>query len=179
MSKSIKRILLVEDELESQIIIELLLNRHPSQIDIVSDGLTALQKACPKSYDCIFMDLGLPKLGGIQAFMTIKDVFKTRALILPPVIAMTEFINYPLIEQCFELGMVSVLFKPLKERHIDQLFARLAELEKKNERSNHAPKNTVISTGHKPILKSVKSDSEPCLLGVQRYSSFLMGAKRL
>ncbi|CDZ77156.1 Autoinducer 2 sensor kinase/phosphatase LuxQ [Legionella massiliensis] len=131
MSKLIKRILLVEDELESQLMIDLLLNQYQCQVDVVSDGLAALQKACTLPYDCILMDLGLPKLNGIQTFITIKKILTARSITIPPVIALTEYINHSLIEQCFDLGMASILFKPLKEHHINRLFSRLQQLEQR------------------------------------------------
>lgn len=129
MTKSPISILLVEDELESRLMIDLLLHLHPCEVDFVNDGLSAIQQACTKKYDCILMDLSLPYLTGIEASRVIKKILKSKALPVPAIFGLSEYINKHLIDECLDEGMISILFKPIKEHHIHRLFARLDQWE--------------------------------------------------
>lgn len=125
MAVSFKTILLVEDELEVRLNLDLLLHLHPCHVDFAHDGLSAISKACLKRYDCILMDLSLPTLNGVESCKVIKKVLKSKSLPIPPIIALSEFPSLPLMDECLDVGMTSILFKPLQPQHIQRLFLRL------------------------------------------------------
>ncbi|WP_040916704.1 response regulator, partial [Legionella tunisiensis] len=72
MSQSMKQILLVEDELETRLVIHLMLHLRQYEVDFAEDGQAAVKMANNKEYDCILMDIGLPKMSGIDACLAIR-----------------------------------------------------------------------------------------------------------
>ncbi|MBA3535800.1 MAG: response regulator [Tatlockia sp.] len=82
-----KHILLVEDELEFRLIIQLMLELLGCQVDCAPDGEAAIEMAYHNEYDCILMDIGLPKLDGIKACKAIKQLQRPENLYhSPPVV---------------------------------------------------------------------------------------------
>lgn len=67
------RLLLVEDDRVLQKIALRTLQSLGYQADIANDGLEAVQTASAKSYDIVFMDLGLPRMGGLEAARQISQ----------------------------------------------------------------------------------------------------------
>src|SRR5436190_4702320 len=120
-----KRILLVEDELESRLVIQLMLQLLDCEVDCAFDGCAGVEMAHDYSYDCILMDIGLPKLDGISACKAIKaqqirdHSFKT------PIVAMTELNQIKVLDSYIEAGMLAILFKPLKLGSLKKLIKSL------------------------------------------------------
>jgi two-component system alkaline phosphatase synthesis response regulator PhoP len=61
-----KRILVVEDDLNIQKMLEYDLKQLGYHVDIASDGQSGLQKALTIAYDVIVLDLMMPKMNGIE-----------------------------------------------------------------------------------------------------------------
>ncbi len=128
MSQQLRRytkyILLVEDELETRLMIQLMLHLCKCRVDFAEDGLTAVKLACTYQYDCILMDVGLPKLNGIDATIAIKQYqAQKNSLKATPIIAITENAQSNEIEKCIEVGMNTILIKPIKSQYLDRLIA--------------------------------------------------------
>jgi CheY-like chemotaxis protein len=121
-----KRILLVEDELEFRLIIQLMLELLGCQVDCAPDGQAAIEMACQGQYDCILMDIGLPKLDGIKACKAIKQ-HQSRENTFPKalIVALTESAQIEHLDKCIEAGMTTVLFKPLKSGPLQRLINSL------------------------------------------------------
>jgi CheY-like chemotaxis protein len=67
------QVLLVEDSLMLQSVFEDMLNFLGCRVDIAEDGYEAVTMANKKTYDVIFMDIGLPRLDGIGATKIIRN----------------------------------------------------------------------------------------------------------
>ena len=126
MSKSIKQILLVEDELETRLIIHLMLHLRQFEVDFAEDGQAAVKMANNKKYDYILMDIGLPKLSGIDACIAIRNnEAQKMQLKVTPIIAISERVQLPEIEQCLEVGMNAILLKPIQPQCFERLITSL------------------------------------------------------
>lgn len=66
------RILLAEDETDMSRAITAILNHNGYDVDAVYDGLSAVDKASFYAYDCIILDIMMPKLDGIEALKRIR-----------------------------------------------------------------------------------------------------------
>lgn len=66
------RILVADDEPEMTMVLEALLNREHYSVDVVSDGQEALDFGLSANYDCIVLDIMMPKLDGIQALQALR-----------------------------------------------------------------------------------------------------------
>ena len=67
-----KRILLVEDEKNLQVIIKLNLELEGWEVEVASDGKKALDKIQSAWYDLMVLDLMLPELSGMEVLDTVR-----------------------------------------------------------------------------------------------------------
>lgn len=77
------RILIVEDEIRLAEAVAAILRSQRYSADIANDGLTGLQFALTDEYDCIILDIMLPKMNGLDVLSTMraKDI-ETPVLLL-------------------------------------------------------------------------------------------------
>lgn len=114
------RVLLVEDNSINQKIARIMLEEAGCQIDIIGDGATALDHLeCIYNYDVIFMDIGLPDMSG---FDVVTELRKRKELSNTPIIAMTAHILESDRQRCYDVGMDSIITKPIMH---DQLIGTL------------------------------------------------------
>lgn len=66
------RILVADDEPEMTMVLEALLKRERYSVDVVHDGQDALDYGLAEHYDCIILDIMMPKLDGIQALRALR-----------------------------------------------------------------------------------------------------------
>ena len=83
------RILLVEDSLDSQVLIRSYLQRSPYRLDIANHGAIALERFKKGAYDLILMDMQMPVMDGYEATRAIR--VREQEQDLPPtqIIALT------------------------------------------------------------------------------------------
>lgn len=72
-----KKILIVEDDYISQILLKKILTEH-GQCDIVNDGLKAIEAVVEASksndpYDLICLDIMIPKLDGVRVLKAVRE----------------------------------------------------------------------------------------------------------
>jgi two-component system, NtrC family, response regulator HydG len=72
------------------------------------DGVQALEKVRANSFDCILMDIRMPRLSGVDAFKEIKKLSPGT-----PVILMTAYSVQGLIDEARAEGAFAVLSKPI------------------------------------------------------------------
>lgn len=121
-----KYILLVEDEQISRFVIQLMLELLDCQVDVALDGKTAVQLAAEHRYDMILMDIGLPHLNGIGACVDIKKHEKNHPHLKPtPIIAITANTKTDCLDNYFQAGMQTVLFKPIANYQLISILNKL------------------------------------------------------
>jgi len=103
-------ILLAEDIIANQKIIKFLLNKAGYEIDIVSNGIEALNAVNNKTYDVILMDINMPQMDGIEAAKQIRKKFPEDNQ--PIIIALTADITFNSNKENFEMDYT--LRKPIK-----------------------------------------------------------------
>ena len=83
-SRSVVRILLVEDYPGWQRLVVTILQEQPNLqiIAVASDGLEAVQKAKELQPDLVLLDIGLPKLNGIEVAKQVSKVAAPGAVLL-------------------------------------------------------------------------------------------------
>ena len=117
------RVLLVEDNLINQQIAVELLHRQNVYVEVVGNGLLAVERieAVPPDilpYDAILMDVHMPVMDGFEATKRIRQCNQE-----VPIIAMTARAMANERERCLQLGMNAHLPKPI-DYHL--LYATLA-----------------------------------------------------
>ena len=117
------RLLLVEDNALNQQLATELLTRRGALVDVVANGLQALERLRQTGaghYDVVLMDLQMPVMDGYE---TTAQIRRDAALEAVPVIAMTAHAMPEERERCLALGMRGHIAKPLEPA---QLYAALA-----------------------------------------------------
>ena len=105
-----KRILVVEDNVESRELLALVLRRSGYDIAEAATGLDAIDQAHVTRPDLIIMDLGLPGITGDEATKRLKADASTRDI---PVIVNTAFHrDSSLVKRAIAAGAVKILHKP-------------------------------------------------------------------
>ena len=108
------RLLLVDDiEINRAIVIEILSGNNP-EIEEATDGEEALHKylrSPPGYYDCILMDVQMPKMDGYKATAAIRAAQRTDNDV--PIIAMTANALKEDVDSALECGMNGHLAKPI------------------------------------------------------------------
>lgn len=115
------RILVAEDNLVNQKVAGMILGRAGYQIDIVSNGLQALQAVALSEYDLILMDCRMPEMDGLEATTHIRELLSTTSL---PIVAMTANSLASDRQDCIDAEMNDFISKPIRA---DQLLATVAD----------------------------------------------------
>ena len=66
------RILVADDEPEMTMVLEALLRRENYSVDVVHDGQDALDYGLADNYDCLVLDIMMPKKDGIQVLQALR-----------------------------------------------------------------------------------------------------------
>ena len=66
------RILVADDEPEMTMVLEALLQREHYSVDVVDNGQDALDYGLAENYDCLILDIMMPRLDGIQVLQALR-----------------------------------------------------------------------------------------------------------
>ncbi|MGB3206018.1 MAG: PAS domain S-box protein [Crinalium sp.] len=134
------KILLAEDNLVNQQVAMLILEALGYQVDVVSNGLEAVQAVYCQTYDVVLMDVQMPEMDGLTATHCIRQAWKGEELVAqcngdriisscPRIIAMTAYATKGDRERCLEAGMDDYISKPI---NIPELIQALYRCQPKN-----------------------------------------------
>jgi DNA-binding NtrC family response regulator len=89
-------------------------------VELAFDGDQAVERVRSSSFDCILMDVRMPRMSGVDAFKEIKKLSPA-----VPVILMTAYSVQGLIEEARAEGVAAIVQKPVA---IDKIIAIIEEL---------------------------------------------------
>lgn len=127
------KVLIVDDEVLIRNVIKEYLKIENIDFDEADNGINALNLIKNNNYDCIIMDIMMPKLDG---FSTIKEIRKTNNTKIIVLSARTEEFDKL---TGFDLGIDDYVTKPFSPK---ELIARIKAVCKRNDK-----KNQVITLG--------------------------------
>ena len=121
-------VLLAEDNLDNQKLISLFIENTGANVEIVGNGVLALEKATHENFDLILMDMQMPEMGGIDAIAKLrKENCKT-----PIAVLTANAMNDDKLKSK-KAGANEFLTKPInQEAFYDLLKKYLCEVEHKN-----------------------------------------------
>jgi len=116
-SNKTMRILVAEDVITNQKILKHILQSMGYHlIDIVSNGLEAINALDNQTYDVIFMDINMPEMGGLEATAFIRQNFPEEKQ--PKIVALTADAIMGKRERYLKSGMDYYLSKPVRPKEI-------------------------------------------------------------
>ncbi|MBW6480368.1 MAG: response regulator [Bacteroidales bacterium] len=120
-AQSVLKILLVEDKKVNQKVVKLLLKGMGHKVDVLENGLQAVDNYVPDNYDLILMDIQMPVMDGITATKMLRKKFGN----LPPIIGLSANAFEGDRERYMDKGMDEYLTKPVKENDFSNLLEKL------------------------------------------------------
>jgi len=114
-----KYVLIVEDEPNSMLFLQSVLNRSGLHIGTAVNGKEAIEKALaqPKP-DLVLLDLQLPLVSGYDVIKAIKEVDSTL-----PIIVQTAHAMLDERERCMALGCNAFIAKPINPEQLIEMVA--------------------------------------------------------
>ena len=129
-------ILVAEDNAVNQQVIAAILGRQGHRVEIVGNGVEALEALRQRSYDVLLMDVQMPEMDGVTAAAAIRRLYGPVSRI--PIIALTANAMKGDRERYLDAGMNDYVSKPISE---PLLFEAL-------QRATGEP----VASGHLPLI---------------------------
>jgi len=115
-------VLLAEDNVVNQRIVSRMLVGLGCRVDVVGDGVQALEAVARGSYDVVLMDVQMPELDGLEATRRLRR--QPHGLQLP-VVALTANVTDEFRQACLAAGMTDFLTKPLSKGELTRVLSVL------------------------------------------------------
>lgn len=125
-------ILLAEDNLSSQQLISLFLNKAGIAVDTADNGNQVVELALKNDYDIILMDLHMPGLNGFEATTLLRNIGYAGTII-----ALTANATVDIKQKCHDIGFDDFLSKPIETEVFFESLSRFL-------RTSDAPASTSL-----------------------------------
>lgn len=153
------RVLVAEDYPANQLVIRQMLTTLGCQLDIVDNGVKALDALSENDYDVIFMDCQMPRMDGYEATQHIRR--KEAAANTPlhiPIIALTANALDGDREKCLAAGMDDYLSKPFNRNQIHQILKAWSPSELVHDVEQVTPANNNVTTVNNVATEVVENE---------------------
>ena len=110
------RILLAEDNPVNQKLAVILLTKAGYSVDVVDNGVRAVDAVLKQKYNVVLMDVQMPELDGLEATRQIRKQETPGRHV--PIIAVTAHAMQGDRERCLEAGMDDYISKPLQRQEL-------------------------------------------------------------
>ncbi len=114
------RILLAEDNELNRKVTLLMLERLGYKVDVASNGIEVLEALRRHLYDLVLMNIGMPKMDGIETSREIRRRWKNSLKI----IAITAYVLPGIRGKCLEAGMDDYIGKPVNITELARVLSK-------------------------------------------------------
>ncbi|HEY8271533.1 MAG TPA: response regulator [Pseudobdellovibrionaceae bacterium] len=114
-----KRILIVEDSLDNQLLAQQYILKEGAEVIIANNGLEALRAMTLHTFDLVLMDMQMPVMDGYTATLELRDKGFTI-----PIIALTANAMKEDLERCLHSGCNDYLCKPFRRGDLLNMIAQ-------------------------------------------------------
>ena len=115
--------LVAEDHPVNQKLITKMLEKWGHRVDVVADGIEAVEAVDRQRYDLVLMDMQMPVLDGVEATVQIRRYHPAEEL---PILAMTANVLPEDRQRCVAAGMQDFLTKPIQPQVVRAAVLRWA-----------------------------------------------------
>lgn len=116
------KVLLVEDNAINQRVARRFLERLGCEVQVVGDGLQAVEACRRETWGFILMDMQMPVMDGLEATRRIRELEAGKRH--TPIVALTANAMMGQLERCLEAGMDDYLTKPLDIARLQDVLDR-------------------------------------------------------
>jgi len=102
------RILVVDDNADLLRTLALILKRSGYTVDVAADGASAVEKFKAHDFDVALMDIVMPGMDGVEAFLKIRENKPCAKVVL-----MTAYSDEELVKSALDQGAYSTIYKPI------------------------------------------------------------------
>ena len=133
MSQEVKnKILLVEDDADTQVALAMLFELEGFEVITAADGEEAYLRAVAESPDLIVTDINMPKVNGLDLIRLVRSDGRIEGI---PIVAMSA-VEKQYLNRAMELGAIAVAQKPIEFDHFMSLVARIVSARHLRNRSH-------------------------------------------
>ena len=115
------RVLVAEDNPVNQKVIVKILERMGLRVDVVANGLEAVEAVARLPYDLVLMDCQMPEMNGFEATGAIRRQESGSRL---PIVALTAHAMQGEMDRCLNAGMDDYTTKPLRMAELERVLDR-------------------------------------------------------
>ena len=118
------RVLVVEDEKINALVISAMLGKLGHEVELAANGRLALRKIAEVDFDCIFMDIQMPEMDGVETTRIIRTNPANNGRKIP-IIALTAHAMKGDKERFMAAGMDDYLAKPVEMTELTAVLRRI------------------------------------------------------
>ncbi|MEM7741877.1 MAG: ATP-binding protein [Pseudomonadota bacterium] len=119
-SSSIKRILIVDDNMPNRMVAEAMVQLMGGESVLAEDGQQAVDRAASERFDLILMDISMPVMDGITATQTIRGSSGPNQF--TPIVAVTAHVAQEEVPDLINRGFQAVVHKPMRKNLMETIF---------------------------------------------------------
>ncbi len=120
--ESAYRILHVEDEEEFRLTVHAFLTAQGYEVDLVADGVEAINAVQSRPYDLVLLDLSMPKVSGVEVLEFLKEQYPRIE-----VIVITASSDLKIAVDCMKKGAFHFITKPIQFGELEEIVKRAVE----------------------------------------------------
>ena len=128
-------ILIVDDNINLCKILSSILKHKGYKVTIAGNGLEAIQLVQKNPYQIMLMDVKMPLINGIDAYLSIKDMGYDIKTIL-----MTAYTTEERIKHYMNNGVYGIIFKPVDINMVLELIGKICKSNKNNKENHYTPR---------------------------------------
>jgi DNA-binding response OmpR family regulator len=111
------RVLIVDDAADDREMYRHFLDAHGYEVGVASDGEAAITRALNGSYDIVVLDIGLPKIDGLEVLRRLRSYASTRQL---TVITLSARVGEHARASAVDAGADLALEKPCSPKDLEK-----------------------------------------------------------
>ena len=108
------RVLLAEDYEPNALFIAEVLDMAGFDVEVVTDGCVAVERAVAETFAAIIMDIEMPRMDGIAATRAIRKQEAAQGLKAVPILGITGHTMSSIHHLCLKAGMTDIMCKPFR-----------------------------------------------------------------
>lgn len=128
------RVLLVDDQPESRMLLRVFLRRVPVAVDEACDGAEAVQRLAAARYDLVLMDVHMPGTDGLTATRAIREQERASGRERTTILALTADDGEDDRDRSLQAGCDDHVSKPISRKRLHAVLTKWIDLAPRLER---------------------------------------------